>query len=71
MGLENKNVSLGDTQFAVYELLNRDSFLEIKELAYRVGKSERTVSRALDYLKEHGFIRREKGKSKGFWTVLK
>lgn len=41
-----------------------------KELARRIGKSERTVKNKTVILQEKGYIRRLNGKRNGSWEVL-
>ena len=41
-----------------------------KDLAVKVGKSERSIKRKTVLLQEKGFIKRESGKRNGKWIVL-
>lgn len=41
-----------------------------KEIANRIGKSERTVKNKVASLKDKGYIRRVNGKRNGKWEVL-
>ena len=41
-----------------------------KELAIKIGKSERTIKTKVSSLKEKGYIQRLNGKRNGIWQVL-
>jgi ATP-dependent DNA helicase RecG len=59
------------TELAVLELLKQDGTLTLDEMANRVGKSARTVERAITSLKTRGYLQRLGSKTKGTWIVIK
>ncbi len=54
---------------AVYGALNECDCLTIPELSLKIGKSPKTVYRAIKALKEGGYIVREGGKDSGYWKI--
>ena len=63
--------TLNGTIKQIYELIKRQSDITIDELIENSHKARRTVARALNELKEKGFIERVGSKKTGFWKVLK
>ena len=62
------NLSLEET--AVIRLLKENKFAKQSDLALSINKSERTVKRIIDSLKEKKAIVRRNGKRNGYWDVL-
>ena len=56
---------------AVYELLREHDCLTNAELAEKIGKSSKTVYRAIKVLKDNGFIVRVGKDNDGYWDILK
>lgn len=65
------NVTLNATEVAVLALLKSNPNLTRIELSERISKTVRTVQRALDSLKEKGYITRIGSKKDSTWVVLK
>ena len=63
--------SLSASEKAVYDALNECDCLTIPELASEIGKSEKTVCRAIKALKEDGYITREGGNDSGYWKIVR
>ena len=61
------NVTLDEIQ--ILNLLKKDGKLTQKKLAEIIGKSERTIKRIMDSLKEKNLINRVDGKRFGYWKV--
>lgn len=57
-------------ELAILKLIVENSNITQKEIANRIGKSERTVKNKVASLKEKGYIRRLNGKRNGKWEVL-
>lgn len=55
----------------VYELLRECDSLTNAELATKIGKTEKTVYRAIKSLKENGYIVRIGTNVSGYWKVIK
>ena len=62
------NVTL--EELAVLQLLKANPKSKQTEIAAKIEKSDRTVKRIMDSLKEKGFIARRNGKRDGWWEVL-
>lgn len=56
---------------AVYEHLKECDYLTTAQLAIKIGKSEKTVYRAIKGLKENGYVEREGNDANGYWRILK
>lgn len=69
---KGKNCTLNCTldEKAVLQLIIENPNITQKEIANRIGKSERTVKSKVASLKEKGCIRRVNGKRNGKWEVL-
>ena len=63
-----QNVTL--EELAILNAIKNDPKITQKELAAIIGKSDRTVKRYMDTMKEKGIIRRKNGKRNGEWDVL-
>lgn len=57
-------------EVAILQLIIDNSNITQKEIAYRIGKSERTVKNKFARLKEKGYIQRVNGKRNGNWEVM-
>ena len=53
-----------------YDAIALNPRLTIKELAERLGISDRTIKKHIAYLKEVGLIERVGGKTHGHWQVI-
>lgn len=69
-GHNNVHVMSGSEK-VVYTLLSEYDFLTNAELASRIGKSEKTVYRAIKALKENGYLERHGTDNNGYWKILK
>ena len=67
-----KNCTLDCTldELSILKLIIEKPDITQKELAKRIGKSERTVKNKIASLKEKKYIRRMNGKRNGKWEVL-
>ncbi len=54
----------------ILELIEGNPSITQKELAERVGKSERTIKTRMNTLQEKGMLQRVNGKRNGKWEVL-
>jgi len=59
------------SEMAVYEHLKECDYLTIAQLAIKIGKSEKTVYRAIKGLKENGYVKREGNDVNGYWRLLR
>ena len=57
-------------ELAILKLIIENPNITQKEIANRIGKSERTVKNKVALLKEKGYIRRVNGKRNGKWEVV-
>ena len=57
-------------ELAILQLIIENPNITQKEIADRIGKSERTVKNKVASLKEKGYIQRLNGKRNGRWEVL-
>lgn len=67
-GSKGKNCPLDE--LAILQLIMENPNITQKEMAHRIGKSERTVKNKIASLKEKGYIQRLNGKRSGKWEVL-
>ena len=65
------NGTVNGTAKQIYELIKKQSDITIDELVENSHKARRTVARAINELKEKGYIERVGSDKKGFWKVLK
>lgn len=65
------DVTLNGTEMAVLAILRQEPDSTRKEIADKISKTVRTVQRALDSLKEKGYIQRIGSKRDASWEVLK
>ena len=61
---------VNELDFEVLHLLKENPVYTREEIAQKVGKTVRTVQRALDRLKEDGKIVRIGNKVSGYWEVI-
>ena len=54
----------------VYELIRFNRKIKYTEMEDNLGVTERTIARAIDVLKEMGYINKEHSKVKGVWQLL-
>lgn len=68
----HKNVrKMSISEKLVYEILRECDSLTNAELATKIGKTEKTVYRAIKSLKENGYIVRMGTNVSGYWKVIK
>ncbi len=67
---QNGTLNVTLEELAVLRLLKANPKAKQTEIAATIGKSDRTVKRIMDSLKEKGFIARRNGKRDGWWEVL-
>jgi len=65
------DVTLNGTEMSVLALLKQKPDSSREEIADKISKTTRTVQRALDSLKDKGYIRRIGSKQTPRWKVLK
>lgn len=69
-GKENGTLELSLEDLVIIKALKENPQITQKDLAVKVGKSERSIKRKTVLLQEKGFIKRESGKRNGKWIVL-
>ena len=57
-------------ELAILKLIVENPNITQKEIANRIGKSERTVKNKVALLKQKGYIHRVNGKRNGKWEIL-
>ena len=65
------DVTLNGTEMMVLSLLKQKPDSSRDEIADKISKTSRTVQRALDSLREKGYIRRVGSKQTPTWVILK
>lgn len=65
------DVTLNGTEKAVYAILKQKPDSSREEISEKISKTVRTVQRALDSLKEKGYIKREGSRQYPVWQILK
>ena len=65
------NVTLNGTEEAVYAIIRQKPDSSREEIADKISKTVRTVQRAIDALREKGYIKRIGPKQNPVWKVLK
>lgn len=65
------DVTLNGTEMAVLAILKQKPDSSRDEIADKISKTIRTVQRALDSLRDKGYIRRVGAKQKPIWEILK
>lgn len=69
-GKENGTLKLSLEDLVIIKALKENPQITQKDLAVKVGKSERSIKRKTVLLQEKGFIKSESGKRNGKWIVL-
>ena len=67
---QNDTLNVTLEERAVLNLIISNPKAKQAEIAAKIGKSDRTIKRIMDSLKEKGFIARRNGKRDGWWEVL-
>lgn len=62
---------MSDTEKEVYDVIKDFDYFTNEEIAEKIGKSTKTVYRALKTLKENGYIQREGTNGDSYWKILK
>ena len=62
---------MSKTEYAVYTSILNNSLASAKTISEEIGKSEKTVYRAIKKLKEMNIIIREGDDYNGKWVVIK
>ena len=60
---------LNETEKSVYELLIRNPFYTLDQLAEKTSKTKRTIQRAMNSLKAKGLLERVGNHKTGHWVV--
>lgn len=70
--LKGKNFTLNFTleELAILRLIAADPAITQKEIAVKIGKSDRTVKNKMAMLQDKQYIRRMNGKRNGRWEIL-
>jgi len=66
---QNDTLNFTLEELAILKQLKRNKFVKQSELALCINKSERTVKRIIDVLKDKKAIERKNGKRNGYWEV--
>ena len=66
--LKCKNCTLEEV--AVIRIVQKDPFATQKDIASKIGKSERTVKTITIALQEKNILRRVNGKRNGYWEIV-
>lgn len=68
--LGHENVKeMSKTETLVFEVIQSNNYMSAKQIATQIGKSEKTVYRAIRRLKEPGYIKRIGSDYDGRWSV--
>ncbi len=59
------------TSEQIIELMNENTKITIRELAHKIGVTERSIERNIKKLQEKGVLRRVGADKSGYWEVLK
>ena len=65
------DVTLNGTEMTVLTILKQKPDISRDEIATKIAKTIRTVQRALDSLREKGYIKRVGSKQNPYWKILK
>lgn len=65
------DVTLNATEMLIYNLLKTDNTMSREKLAKKIGKTVRTIQRALITLTDKGYIQRKGSKNNCIWEILK
>ena len=66
---QNDTLNLSLEDLAIIKALIANPNITQKDLAVKIGKSERSVKRKTAFLQEKGYIMRENNKKRGKWIV--
>ena len=61
---------MSETERKVYKLIKEDNYIRANEITKKIGKSEKTVYRAIKRLKDLGMIIRIGDDYSGYWKIL-
>ena len=70
-GTINGTIKLSETATIVYELMKEDVKVTKSQLSQKAGKSIRTISRAIDELKNNGLLLGRTSNKNGEWILSK
>lgn len=70
-GTINGTIKLSETATIVYELMKKDVKVIKSQLSQKAGKSIRTISRAIDELKNNGLLLGRTSNKNGEWILNK
>jgi ATP-dependent DNA helicase RecG len=62
---------INDTELAVYSIVKENPYATYEEIASSTGRSYSSVQRAIQGLKNKGYIVREGSNKSGVWRVVK
>lgn len=57
-------------ELAILKIISKNPVITQKQLADKIGKSERTIKSRIKALQEKGYIRRINGRRNGSWELL-
>ena len=63
------NVPVNSTEQALLEVIAKDPSVTYDDIAVAIGKTRKTVSRAIAQLKQKGMLQREGSDKSGFWRI--
>lgn len=69
--VKNVPIKLNNTENSVYQLLVANNTLTIDDMTIMLGVSRKTISRAINILKDNKLIERVGSNKKGSWKILK
>ena len=61
---------MSKTESAVLDAIRLDAFITAKQIAGQIQKSEKTVYRAIKFLKNLGYISRQGNDFNGKWIII-
>ena len=67
-GLILRNIFL---TFCLSYIISQNSNITIAEISRRLEVSDKTISRAIDWLKSNGYLDRAGGRKSGNWIIKK
>ena len=70
-GTINGTIKLSETASIIYELMKKDVKVTKSQLSQKAGKSIRTISRAIDELKNNGLLLGRTSNKNGEWILSK
>jgi len=63
--------SLSATQYKTLEAIINEPTITYPRLAQAIGVGSTTIQNTVEYLRTHGYIRREGARKNGHWVILK